>query len=286
MPDWRGAWQDTALSTEIVWTRLRHRSVDLYARGTGTWERTSPGSYRAAQRALGRRQPVEQSDRAAVPLPEMGSVVEIDGIRMRIDPRMSEHNIRKLASGRHTSHERALLKDALQDDDRVLEMGGGIGMVAVDCARRLGGDAVLSFEPSPGMESLIRDNYALNGVTPTLKMAMIGETAGHRTFHVAERFSRSSAHVGGEGTRPVEVPVLAWSDEVAAHRPSVLVCDIQGGESEFFSHADLAGLRLVLVEIHLDLLDLRSIASLKRRIRAQGFDEIGRAGQSFLFCRR
>jgi len=273
---------DATFSAEVIWTRARQAGMTRYARLTRAWENASPATYRRAQALLGRK-PDRHPE--AQPLPEMGSVVEVDGISMRIDPRMSEHNIRKLARGRHTQHERALLRDALIDGDRVMEMGGGIGMVAIDCSRRLGGGNVVSYEPSPGMETLIRDNYALNRVDPTLIMAMIGAEAGSRTFHVARQFSRSSAHVSGPDTTPVEVPVLAFDAECARHRPTVLVCDIQGGESEFFAHADLSPFRLVLVEVHPDLIGLAGARTVSARIRAAGFVDAGRAGQSLLFRR-
>ncbi len=278
----RGTMNDYSFAAELAMERARHRALGGYARVTRAWEQISPGSYGRAQKLLGRR-PEQRPDPA--PLPEVGSVVEIDGIRMRIDPRMSEHNIRKLASGRHTKHERALLRGALRDDDRVMELGGGIGMVAIDCSRRLGGDRVVSYEPSPGMETLIRENYALNDVTPTLIMAMVGQHAGTRTFHVAEKFSRSSAHMSGPGTRPVEVPVKAFDDERARHRPTVLVCDIQGGETEFFGFADLSTLRMVLVEVHPDLIGTQGSLEVVRRIRAAGLKDVGRAGHSLLFRR-
>ena len=281
--DFDGARHDAAFAGELLAERARIAGLRGYAALTRTWERASPASYGRAQALLGRD---PQARPEARPLPEMGSTIEIDGIRMRIDPRMSEHNIRKLARGRHTQHERALLRRSLRDDDRVMELGGGIGMVAIDCARRLGGDRVASYEASPRMESLIRDNYALNDVTPTLTMAMVGERSGTRTFHVADRFSRSSAHTGGgEGTVPVEVPVLALSEEMAKHRPSVLVCDIQGGETELFGFADLSSLRMVLVEVHPDMIGLAGARAVARRIRGAGLRDAGRAGQSLLFRR-
>ena len=151
------------------------------------------------------RRPAAEADDG--PPPPMGSTVTVDGIVMRIDPRLSEFNVRKLASGRHTRHERDLLARALKPDDRVLELGGGIGMVAIECARRIGADRVTSYEANPELESLIRENYALNGVEPDLRMAMVGPEAGSRTFHLAERFSHSSVHDVGETARSVSVPV-------------------------------------------------------------------------------
>ncbi len=276
----RGRMRDTAFAASYRMERLRHRAETLYGRASQAWQTASPGSFRSAQRLV-RQIPPEP----AAPLPPMGSTVEIDGITMRVDPRMSEHNIRKLMSGRHTRHERDLLGGSLRNGDRLLELGGGIGMVAIHSALRLGSDSVFSIEANPDLESLIRDNYALNGVFPTLQMCMVGPAPGSHVFHQAAKFSRSSGHVAGPDTVEITVPVRALNDELGRIRPTVMVVDIQGGEVELFGYADLSGLRLLLVEIHPDLIGIDAANRLRRRIRAAGFIDAGQAGQSFLFAR-
>lgn len=219
-------------------------------------------------------------------LPAAGSIVEIDGLRMRIDPDlMSPFNIHKLAMGRHTVHERSLLGRHLRDDDRVIELGGGIGMVAIHCARRLGPGRVASWEGNPRMEGLIRANYALNGVAPELHMAVLGEAPGETTFYVAERFSHSGTSDNTGAGTPVAVPVEPYEAARARLRPTVLVVDIQGGEVAFFGHASLDGVRMVLVEFHPPVTGLRPILAIRRRLRREGFAEASRAGSSCVFVR-
>lgn len=219
---------------------------------------------------------------AAPDPPPMGSVVAVDGIRMRIDPRMSAANVAKLAAGRHTRHERALLAAALRDGDRVLELGGGIGMVSIACALRLGSAAVTTYEANAALEGLIRDNHVLNGVAPEVRMAMVGERAGTRSLHVAGMFSHSSVYDVGETERVVPVPVHAFAMVLEELRPSVLVVDIQGAERDPFLWRDLPGVRLVLVELHPHIMGLRGMLFVRRRLRALGFAERARAGNAFL----
>ena len=219
------------------------------------------------------------------PVPPMGSTVTIDGIVMRIDPRMSEFNVRKLVLGRHTRHERELLARALRGGDRVLELGGGVGMVAIECARRIGSDRVTSYEANPELETLIRENYALNDVSPELRMAMVGPEPGSREFHVSEKFSQSSIYDVGPATRRVSVPVHDLAAVMAELRPSVLVIDIQGAERELFRHAPLDGVRLILVEMHPHIVGVRGMLAIRRRMRAEGFAEVDRSGNSHVHRR-
>ena len=225
------------------------------------------------------------SARTDTPLPPMGSTVTVDGIVMRIDPRMSDFNIRKLARGRHTRHERDLLARALREGDRVLELGGGIGMVAIECARRVGSPNVTSYEANPELELLIRENYALNGVEPELRMAMVGPEPGSREFHLSDKFSQSSVYDVGQAGRSVAVPVHDFRAVMAELRPTVLVVDIQGAEAELFRYGAFDGVRLILVEVHPHIVGLPGLLAIRRRLRAEGFAEADRSGSSYVYER-
>ncbi len=274
----RSQWWGAALAGRS----LKHRGRQAYWRGLEQWEKASPAFYQLLQTAYRRVRPAEGS---SAPLPPVGSVVDIDGIKMRIDGQMTPFQIRKLASGRHTAAERELIPPLLQAGDTVMELGGGIGMLAIACALRIGGERVYSYEANPFLEPVIRRNYALNDVAVNLRMCMLGQQPGTRVLHIAEHFSRSSVFKAESTARPHEVEVKALSGEIAEIKPTVLIMDIQGGEGELLSFADLGGVRLLLVEMHPDLLGVRKVNALRRRLRAAGLNETRRSGQSFLYCR-
>ena len=175
----------------------------------------------------------------------------------------------------------------MEPDNIVMELGGGIGMLSTACALKIGGDRVHSYEANPTMESLIRDNYALNGVSPNLKMCMLDETPGSCTFHVSEHFARSSAYqLKDQGkTTAYDVPVESLNDEIHRIKPTVLIMDVQGSEGKLLSFADLTNVRKLLVEVHSNILGISRVNQLRRQLRNQGFSEVNRAGQSFLYVR-
>ena len=270
-------------ATDASWqARLRRLTFDAavvldHARTVGTRR-----YFTLREKVVG---PTPHPRNAPGPLPEFGSTIEVDGITMRVDERMSEFNIRKLMGGWHTVHERSLVVGRLRDDDVVMELGSGIGMVSTACATAIGSDRVHAYEANPELESLIRDNYALNGVSPTLNMVMLGEERGTRTFHLAERFSHSSAQLASDTTRPVQVPVEPANEHLVETGATVLIVDIQGGEVEFFAIADLSRVRLVLVELHPFIIGLSGVRSVRSKLRDLGFEVVDRAGTSFLLER-
>jgi FkbM family methyltransferase len=177
-----------------------------------------------------------------------------------------------------------LLEDILTPDDRVMELGGGIGMVAIFCSRIVGSGNVFSYEANPGLESLIRDNYALNDVSPSLRICMVGPEAGSRDFHVSSQFSRSSIYDPGGDTEVVKVPVVPFQEELDSVRPTVLVIDIQGGEIELIDYADFSPVQTILIEFHPSMTGMAPIEAMRKKLRTvHGFVETDRCGNSFTY---
>jgi FkbM family methyltransferase len=216
----------------------------------------------------------------------IGTVVEVAGIRLRLAPSLSPRMMSNIVGGVHVLSERRLVLPALAPDDVVMELGGGIGMLSIACAQRIGSDRVFSYEANPFLEPVIRDNYGLNSVSPRLKMCMLGPEAGLATFHVARDFWVSSVYpVEGEH-QTVTVPVKSFNEEVGTIRPSFLIVDIEGAEHELFEHADLDGISKLMVECHPELTGAARANALRRRIRRMGFTELSDRGRTFLYRRR
>lgn len=279
----RSFWWDTTL-----WVRHLQRQQpikSLWWKFLEAWEAATPELYNKIQSAYRQQRPLPEEQTVS---PEVyGTVADVEGIKMKIDPRMSAIQVNKLLCGRHTRHERQLMIPLLEPDDVVMELGGGIGMLSTGCSLKIGGDRVHSYEANPTMESLIRENYELNGVKPHLKMCMLDEKPGSCTFHVSEHFARSSAYqLKDQGkTTAYEVPVESLNDEIHRINPTVLIMDVQGSEGELLGFADLSGVQKLLVEVHPNILGISRVNELRRQLRNQGFSEVNRAGQSFLYIR-
>lgn len=279
----RSYWWDTTL-----WIRYiqRHQSIKgLWWKFLEAWESATPELYNKIQSAYRKQRPLPPEKIVSPDL--YGTVADAEGIKMKIDLRMSEMQVKKLLRGRHTRHERQLIIPLLEPDDVVMELGGGIGMLSTACSLKIGGDRVHSYEANPTMESLIRENYELNGVKPHLKMCMLDEEPGTCTFHVSEHFARSSAYkLQDQGkTTPHEVPVESLNAEIHRINPTVLIMDVQGSEERLLGFADLSNVKKLLVEVHPYILGIDSVNQLRRQLRNQGFSEVNRAGQCFLYIR-
>jgi FkbM family methyltransferase len=202
----------------------------------------------------------------------LSPIARIGDISISIDRRLSLPMRQTLYRTDYEAPEMRILARTLDATDRVLELGSGLGLLSIYCAFKVGGANVATYEGNPEMEPIIRNNYQLNGVNPRLTMAMVGPRSGQAKFHIRKNFWASSAHEArAEGARTVTVPVRALDNEIASFRPTYLIVDIEGGESNLFESTTLVGVRRVLIETHPDVIGVDGVDRVLGRLKAIGF---------------
>ncbi|TAG11082.1 MAG: hypothetical protein EAZ40_17410, partial [Rhodobacterales bacterium] len=84
----------------------------------------------------------------------------------------------------------------------------------------------------------------------------------------------------------IRVPALALADLLAAPRPTVLCCDIEGAELEVLA-TPLTGIRLVVVELHPGIYGAEGEARVRKTLVAQGFqpEPLGTKGATVVYRR-
>lgn len=177
-------------------------------------------------------------------------VVEVAGVRLRVGRHVSPTVRHCLLNGDYENEELATVAAALQPDDVVLELGTGLGLIATFCAKRVGSDRVFTYEANPALEPHIRRTFALNGVSPSLSIALLGESTGNRTFYVTRNFWASSVIRPAGRAKAVTVPVKVLDDELRRIDPTFLVTDIEGGELELFEGMNFRNIRKICLEVH------------------------------------
>lgn len=181
-----------------------------------------------------------------------------------------------LANGRYENTEADAILRHLVPGDRFLDLGAGAGFLCCLAARVLGADAVTGVEAGPETAEIARGNLALNGfATDVLHGAVVpeGHVGESVAFGVRPAFW-ASALKGAEdwpgNAKVLEVPALRLGALLAAHRPTVLSCDIEGAEAEVLAQP-LHGVRLIVTEIHPAVYGLAGTKRLFDAVSAQGF---------------
>ena len=150
------------------------------------------------------------------------SEANIDGIRLDISsPQISPEMKRRIYIGNYEKEERQIVEKLLRIDDRVLELGSGLGYISTNCARRLGDDRVVTVEANAEMEEPIRRSFELNGVSPTLLIGAAGPEAGVVEFFFEENFWSNSWLPTRKSTKSQKVNMLPIAQLMEQHRPTV-----------------------------------------------------------------
>lgn len=195
------------------------------------------------------------------PLP----LVEIHGLRIPLKPDIITPKIEKaLRLGKYEGGEIAGVQKHLQKNERILELGAGLGLVSAVCARRAEVDKVLTIEANPKMTEFIAEIHALNGIenVEVRHGAVARHEAGPMSFYLKSDFWGSALELNNERyIEKISVPCLALPDLVSEFAPTIIVCDIEGGEFGLFDGIDLDGVHTAIVELHPKKLGDEGVAS-------------------------
>jgi FkbM family methyltransferase len=171
--------------------------------------------------------------------------------------------------GDYENHDLDLAADFVRPGDRVMEMGGGVGITGVALAKASGAEVVI-VEPNPFLHDAIRRTFAANGCAVRLVAAAAGAVEGTAILNVAPNYWWSSLE-DRSGAETVEVRVAALEALVDEHRPDVLVVDIEGHETSFVGLPVADHVRCVLMEIHTPDIGTAATAKVASWLTDQGF---------------
>jgi hypothetical protein len=88
-------------------------------------------------------------------------IINIKGIKLQIDPYMSEPVQKVIYHGDYEKQEFRILQSQLNQNDVVMEVGTGLGLLSSFCAKKIGSKKVFSYEANPELEPYIRKTYQI-----------------------------------------------------------------------------------------------------------------------------
>jgi FkbM family methyltransferase len=185
---------------------------------------------------------------------EYAEVIETLGIKVPFVPAIITPKIeRPMRNNRYEGGEAATLRRVLRPGDRVLELGAGVGLLSSISAGVDGVEQVVAIEANPDLIPLIRETHRLNGITNVdLRNGIAAKMNGDRVpFYLRTDFWSSSMEPHSRPfAREVSLPSFGIGSLIAELQPTIIVCDIEGGEDGLFDDADLTSVRAIVMELH------------------------------------
>lgn len=199
------------------------------------------------------------------------------GVDVPQSPFLNETRIKRINAARYEGQEIAGALNVVHAGDKVLELGAGLGVVGAVTAANCKPARVVSFEGNPNLIPHIQALYDLNGLGDVITvrnqvLISAPDRPDHLPFQLHNSFLGSSLQRDPASAREtVQVPTASYAELKAELDPDILLMDIEGGELEFLEHADLSGIRSVVVEFHPGVYDVAGMRRCKSILRDAGF---------------
>jgi FkbM family methyltransferase len=203
--------------------------------------------------------------------------VEHLGVKISVpEAAVSDTVLKFMREGRYESREGKVLNQIIEDGDRILELGGGLGFISTIAAQNKKTAAVRTYEANPDLAPIIEATHRLNGVSNVeVKTGVLMRDSEQESipFYVRKDFwgSSLSRKEGETNVKEVMVPVFDLYDVVREFRPSMIVCDIEGGEAHVFDGMPLRTVKKVLIELHQGVIGATGIKAVFEGFSRSGF---------------
>jgi FkbM family methyltransferase len=190
---------------------------------------------------------------------------------------LNDIRIQRINAQRYEGQEIAGALALAREGDNILELGAGLGLVGAVLAKNRAPGRMISFEANPNLVPHIQALYRLNGLDDRIELrnqVLVSHSERPKTlpFHVHNSYLGSS--LSGDAERARETVQVPTADFEALRRelhPDVIVMDIEGGELDILEHADLAGVRAIVIEFHPKAYEVAGMRQCKSILRRAGF---------------
>ncbi|WEZ82969.1 FkbM family methyltransferase [Rhizobium sp. 32-5/1] len=214
------------------------------------------------------------------------SVMEIEGVRIDTTAGKLPRLVRSaLFKETYEDAERTLIARLLKPGMRVVEIGTGIGFISLIATRICGEGNVISYEANPTLEPIIRGNFALNGLKPSLNMKAVTVGGEPITFFRSDNIISSSLYDRQRQDHKITVESDALSAVLLQHDPDVIIMDVEGAEIDLLAIDDLRNVRHIIVELHPHIVGEDKIAALSAVLEARGFSAAAKIHKTVHFAR-
>jgi len=220
------------------------------------------------------------SEQEAVSYEDVEIAAECLGVKVPGSRFLHEKRVERINAAEYEGHEIRGALHVVQEDDVVLEIGAGLGIVGAVIASNARPKSVHSFEANPDLIPTIERLYELNGlegVNSVRNTVLLSdpERPASIPFHLRNSFLGSSLiEAQGRVRKTVDVPTASFGETSAELGATVLIMDIEGGELELLRHADLSQFRAAVLEFHPTAYGIEGMRECKQILTDAGFERV------------
>lgn len=200
------------------------------------------------------------------------------GIILSLDENViSPDMIKTITEGKYEVGEAKNIERIISEGEIILELGAGIGFISALVAKNPFTKRIVSYEANPKLLPTIEETLTVN-TDPERKnwevrnaILQNGTKETFASFYVHRNFWASSL-LPLENPEAIEqVPIHNFNAVLADIAPTMIICDIEGGELDLFINADLSSVKRVYMELHQKRIGRRGMIRVFNAMHARNF---------------
>lgn len=199
-------------------------------------------------------------------------VIEYFGVKLNVSDNLISDKIKGIVYDyRYERKEIEILTKVLDQEDKVLDIGAGMGFISIFCAKVLGDNKVCSIEANPRMLPLIEKNCEINNVSLLVHNVILSNENITSDFYIEKDFYSSSELKRSSDAIKISVDKVDASGKDFADYNFVIL-DVEGGEFDFFNDVALTPkVNKLMVELHPHVIGHEKVNHVIRMIMGKGF---------------
>lgn len=183
---------------------------------------------------------------------------ELNGVKLPHDDRIITPKVAAaLKRGNYERPEVRAMPKFLEPNDRLLELGAGIGYISSYAVKVIGVSHVTCVEANPKLTEYIRHAHDLQGFCNTEVINCVALSGKAKpaadkatNFYIREPFWSSSLDASRDYDAVVKIRQKYLSELIEDSKATALIVDIEGGERDLFQGGDLGGVSKIYLELH------------------------------------
>jgi len=200
----------------------------------------------------------------------------LNDIKIPLIPEIISPNLKKaIVSNTYESGEHKELQRIIQKGENILEIGAGIGYISALCRKNPKTNQITIFEANPQLIDFIKLVHKINDIANVeINHGVLMNTYynDYIDFYIRKDFWASSLSKEKFGhKKKVKVPVHNFNKVINKVKPTLIICDIEGGELNLFKNSDLSGVKKIYLELHQKLLGRKGMLEIFDILNNRGF---------------
>jgi len=194
----------------------------------------------------------------------------VNNVYLPLKSEIGFNTLRWIVNGQYEHGEIEIIKQRIEPQDRIMEIGTGLGFVSAYCAKIVGSENVHTFEANPLNIEMALRVFEKNKVSPHIQNALLADISGTINFPVNRKSRLASSSLLASGDA-VQVPQLVLNDIIRDIQPNFLIMDIEGSEYDVFRIIDFQTIYKIQVELHPSILGEDKLNEIFYRLNENGF---------------